>query len=151
MSDTPDLLGLAQTALAKWQPRLHLRDYQIKVVIGALDDDSSALGSVRMGHTEKHAVIYIPPDFVARISHEDEAFCHPTEIADQVEKIVLHELLHVKEQPYHSRLKSDITYFVGDDAVVGTDIRTAYTYYRENWINAMCRTLMEADRGGWST
>lgn len=147
MSD--ELLSLARKAVAKWQPRVHLVDYRISVVVGLPDyDDGNALGHVKMGHTIKSALIYIPPDFSKRVA--EEAYCHATDLGEQVEEVVLHELLHVCEQPYHGRVEGNIEHLVGTEGMLGEEIRTAYTYYRENWINAMCRVLLEADRGAWA-
>jgi len=148
-----ELLFAARAAVLKWQPRLHLLDWEIEVAIGALDDDRengrSSLAQVKMGYTIKRARITFPANFERRC--DDDAYAYPPDAEARVETVVVHELLHVTEQPFHARISGEVENLVGADGAFGLELRTAYTYYRENWINAQTRVLIEADRlGGWS-
>jgi hypothetical protein len=140
-----DVLSEARKALACWQPRLRLTDWDIWVEIGPVAHPDWAAFSDKEWRMRR-AHITLPPDYLQRI--HDGAECLPGETdAQSVEHTVLHELLHILEEPLAARVATEIDWWVGDSSkqagVVGAELRNSWRDYREWWINHVARVLLD--------
>jgi hypothetical protein len=145
-----DVLSMARKALAKWQPRLRLQDWDIWVDIGNVSDSHWAAQSDKEWRV-KRAHITFPSDYLEKM-RESEVLPGTTDMA-MVEETVIHELLHILEEPEASHVNDDVLWICGDreNGVFFANLHNAWRDYREWWINHMVRTLLEAERSeGWS-
>lgn len=142
-----DLLGKAERFLKKWQPRLRLADWDIWVEIGKVDDDHAAESSIEWRTRRAH--LTFPADHIQRSRDRGETPPGMND-AEIVEHTVIHELLHIGEQPLAARVADEIDWMAGKQGAIGAELRGGWREYREWWINAMVRTLLEAERSsGW--
>lgn len=149
----PDLLALARAALATWVPRLHLGHWQIEL---RLEEPGKGIEGMSVSTEWRglKARICIAPDYLAVVERHLFTGDAPAAI---VEEGVVHELLHLIEEPLRSQLDTEIVWAFGDKrddtpGMVGFSGRTLWTDYREMWVNQVCRILISADRsGGWRT
>lgn len=144
--DVALVLAEARRALALWQTRLRLGDWDLWVEI---EDIGVAMPHAAQCHTEwrvRRARITLPPDYLARIHGRTE--CLPDQDdAHLVEFAILHELLHVLEEPLVSRVDDEIRWYVGDRAsggIIGAELRNSWSDSREWWINHVARALIDA-------
>lgn len=143
-----ELLTLAHGCLSKWQPRLHLADWIITVLIaGDVDADRGAEVDVDWRH--RRAVIRLPPDTCDRMRRSSDVWLSASD-AEIVEWGVLHECLHVAEEPLAEQFRVDLHEWIGADSTAGSETRRRFRDYREWWVNQAVRSLLEADRGAWS-
>jgi hypothetical protein len=147
-----DVLAAAEQSLGKWQPRLRLADWDIWVEIGTVDDDNWAAQTDKEWRARR-AHITFPENYIERVRERAEVL--PGETDEQlVEHDVLHELVHILEEPEASHVDNDVVWFFGDSehgGVFSADFRNAWRDYREWLINQVVRVLLDAERTrGWT-
>lgn len=134
--------GAVLSLIEKWKKRLGLGDWQIAV---AVRDNTGINEVASLSHNwlRRRAVIYISKDF-----HNVRDWARETLLGydgeHNLESTIVHELLHLVEQPFGSMLADGL-----DDQ--GRAMRDLWRDYREWWIEKMERTLMDAERGEWVT
>ena len=149
-SVSDDLLKQARRFVAKWQPRLRLMDWDIWVEGGDVDANHAAESSTEWRMRRAH--LTFPSNCIQR-SRDGGEHAPDTTDAEIIEQTVLHELLHVAEQPLADRVDDEICWLVGtrdSGALIGAELRNGWRDYREWFINHVTRALMDAERtGGW--
>lgn len=152
------LRELVERLVRKWQPRLGLRDWTIGVEIftGEPKGWNSAKGDDEPGACS-HVVARAKRLRVCIPTNHDEKYGTPSDPDDEapedrIEHSVIHELLHAVGEPWETMLNDEIKWLVGGkgDSIVGADLRSAWSEYRENTINDTATMLLAADRGKWA-
>lgn len=119
---------------AKWIPRLHLLDWQIHFEITDCED---AAGTCKSDWLKMITWIKIDermPDHMFR------DFWFGVGEGRKTEWVVVHELLHVKEEPQWDRIGA----LTKDDEI----LYDALVAFRERQIDQTVRVLLEADASG---
>lgn len=98
---------------------------------------------------QKRAKVILPPDHMTRAREKNLA---PDDCTDYelIEETVLHELIHLCQQPWVVHIGREIEWLVGTSGTVGDPIRSALEEMCEAWVNDRARVLLDADRGKWS-
>jgi hypothetical protein len=144
----------ALTVLAKWKSRLHLDSWvlDLKIVDDLSTDDRETCGQFDGNWWHEVGTIRIASD--APKKYRESASAWPDESDEQiVERIVVHELLHVAERPMLDVADREFSCYFGKEggALALEPARHARWAAREMLINRLARVLIEADRsGGWA-
>lgn len=137
-----------EAAVRKWQPRLHLSDWQIGVEIGPVGKVNQA--RVRITWSDQTALIRFPGNFL-QLDHELlQAFGYSDDRL--IDYTVVHELLHIHEYPYSSHAREETDWAFGkpgDKVLAGELYNTSIRSYAEQWVSRVARILVEADHGAW--
>ncbi len=152
---TPEQLQAAcEAALAKWIPRLHLRDWRITLVMEKPSPPFEGATVLSVWNT-REAIIHVDPDYLAVHKKNADAEAPGQPDADKIESMIVHELLHICEQPLLGEMQRNIKWAFGtskeDGGAVSGDALDCWMRYRESLVNHLTRILIEADRSnGWS-
>jgi hypothetical protein len=149
MRDEAALLADAKRYLSKWQPRLHLSDWQIGVRVAVVDPDG-CYANVEISWRYMTAEVRVRPDYDKAVEEDAGALCRvrPHD-GDQLEQTIIHELAHLAEQPLCDLLREEVEAWIGTDGTAGQTFKKLWMEYREAWINRLSRVLTEADAGAW--
>jgi hypothetical protein len=144
---TAKLFADGQACLAKWAPRLPL-PCRVGLAVGDLADNMSA--SVICDWRLDAAVVTLDPTYYEK-ERRCEAFAAGRSDADLLEHGIVHELLHVLEQPLVGQLDEELEWVTGRSGILSAQLRGLYRDYRELWINRVAQLLIALDRssGGW--
>jgi hypothetical protein len=147
MSLTPIVTQKEVLAHARyWVPRVHLLDWQIEVRLEPIDENT--LGDCMPEFKRRLAWIRINPEMY-KIWKEGRGTPFAGVRTDRlVEAVVLHELLHVVEEPL-DEIAGDLIWLEGKPE---PKAHVAYREYKEYMIDSWTRTLLEAkySLGPWA-
>lgn len=145
-----ELLATARGFIAKWAPRLHLGEWRITVGLYA-DAPRYTEACVTYHREEYRAVLRVRPGLPAwkRTGDTGQAYEQESDAA-LVEAAVVHELVHLTQQPLGESFDRELKEWLGTDAAVTSDTRTHWTNFVEMLTECTTRLLLEADRGAWA-
>lgn len=144
-----ELLASARALVAKWQPRMHLGAYLVKVV---LDQESDAPARYTVPAYEQHVLITLRPSVCADLR---TTYPELADLTDEqvVELAVVHELSHVLVVAEWQEMNRHLEWLIGKREQAGffSDAHSAWLDLDEAIARRTSRILLEADRGAWTT
>jgi hypothetical protein len=143
------LLDAGSAFVERWQPRLQLQSWRMRVEVAEVSDEHSAEAHYQWRF--RRAVITLPPDIIER-TRQRERFSLAQSDHEIVEEAVLHELLHLAEAPEVDHLAETLESLVGAEGVLGDGARNSLRDYREWMVNQITHLLLDMQaRGAWGT
>lgn len=142
-----ELRVLGQRFVDKWQPRLRLQHFDLKVRIGETSNPNYGAESA-IAWRFVRATITLPRNCVSR-SRAAEDYLADVPRERILEETIVHELLHVFETPEVDHVRDEINWTVGEDSITGAPLRNGFRDYREFVINGLVRILLDLDARGW--
>jgi len=145
VSGRQQLVQWAQKYVHKWQPILRLMDWDIEVEVGDVDDNHLAESTKEWRN--RRGWITLPDNFLEK-AHDRRIQLSGETDEMLVEHSVLHELLHILEEPECEHHQNEIDWAAGKDGnVLGAELRNSWRDYREWWINHVVRAMLSMDKG----
>jgi hypothetical protein len=147
MSLTPLVTQKEVSSYARyWIPRVHLLDWQIDLRLEPIDDNT--LGDCDVDSRRRLAFIRIHPE-MHRVWKDNRGTAFAGVRSERLaESVVLHELLHVVEEPL-DEVAGNLIWQPGKPE---PKAHAAYHEYKEYMIDSWTRTLLEAkySLGPWA-
>lgn len=144
-------LTLARRQVKEWQPRVHLEDWAIHVLIGEYSDAPISTGAwayVQSDWVTRDANIALAPNMFERAINHGPTYAKLTR-GKILERVVLHELGHISQQPFANEVEKAWRVLVGGATADRLD--RAWYVFEEQLTEHFERVCFEAKYGleGW--